>query len=44
MIQMAQDFIKSIYKLQMLLICNSRGQKGENWGPTVENQWKSRIK
>lgn len=38
MIQITQDFIKSIYKAKMLLICNSREQKDEDWGQTVENQ------
>lgn len=41
MIQIKQDFMKSIYKVKILLICNSRGQKDKNWGQTVENQWKN---
>lgn len=41
MIQIKQDFMKSMYKVKILLICNSRGQKDKNWGQTVENQWKN---
>lgn len=41
MIQMTQDFMKSNYKVIILLICNARGQKDENWGQTAENQWKN---